>query len=136
MTVGQRIKFYRERANMRQIDLARAVNSNQRTISRLEKDDVKSRTVLVRIARLFDAPDILTTAVRGSELMSNAMDMLGYTATTRADPLVNALKFELENLEQCLAGDGTTAIEVADRIANLAYALQLIIPTLDRSPEA
>ena len=60
MTMGERIRLYRDRKGLTQLELAKAVGVDKMTIWRVENGaDIKSQ-VLVKIARILEVrPDIL-----------------------------------------------------------------------------
>ncbi len=135
MSVGQLIRKYRNKQGLSQIQLAAKTGLTQKTISQFESDDMESRDSLVRIAEALVAPEILTAAIRGSVLMQRALQMMGYDSShDEIESLVQMAQQEIDGLRQNLEHEPRAAKLHAERLADLAQALQLLIPIMSKTP--
>lgn len=130
--VGSVVQRFRRKRGMTQEDLAVAVGITQPQVSRLELDQWEApREVLIRIAEELSAPQILTEAVRNSEMMRAAMAMLGIRPSTDAIfKLLEDITSEVVAIHKLAHGGANYPLikERADRLAELSHLLQMIIP--------
>ncbi len=136
MAVGKRIRYYRELSGLSQAALAEHVGCAQPQISGLENEELESRELLGRVAEFFNAPDILTMAVRNSPLMRRAMEMKGIEpGDGEIARLLTLIEADAKSIRSMMHSNGHTDLascqEYAESLAELAHILQIIIPLTD-----
>jgi|GEM_PF-5379798 len=134
MIVGETIKELRRGRGISQQRFAEIAGITQPQLSDLENGRWEApRQVLIQIARAFDAPHILTAAIRSSALMMVAVKMMGLESSAdETGRLLAMIRAELDSLQTLIPSPRHPRAEIlthASRLADLANLLQILLRT-------